>query len=258
MTDASVTPAKALFREDAYQRQCAATVTAVHEADPVSAAENNRPALAGVELDATVFYPTGGGQPGDTGTLTPDGGTPLHVVATVKGDGPDRIIHLLAEGEAPPPVGTSVSAELDWERRYRHMRMHSALHLLSAVLPYPVTGGQIGADKGRLDFDIPEMTMEKDEISARLGEMIAANHVIGAEWISDEELESNPDLVKTMMVKPPSGSGQVRLLRIEGLDLQPCGGTHVASTKEIGAVEVRKIEKKGRQNRRVVLGFPDA
>ncbi len=258
MTDASVTPAKTLFREDAYQRQCAATVTAVHEADPVAAAENNRPALAGVELDATVFYPTGGGQPGDTGTLTPNGGAPVHVVATVKGDGPDRIVHLLAEGETPPPVGSAVTAELDWERRYRHMRMHSALHLLSAVLPYPVTGGQIGADKGRLDFDIPEMTMEKDEIAVRLGEMIEADHAIRAEWITDDELEGNPDLVKTMMVKPPSGAGRVRLLRIEGLDLQPCGGTHVASTKEIGAVEVRKIEKKGRQNRRVVLGFPDA
>lgn len=231
-----------LFAKDAYLKECAATVTAVHE--------------GGVELDRTVFYAQGGGQPGDIGTLTPDGGAALTVTNAVKGDAPGSIVHQLEDGATPPPVGTKVTAAIDWERRHKLMRMHTCMHLLSAVLPYPVTGGSVGDQKGRLDFDIPEATLDKEEIGAKLKELIAADYPVGEEWITDAELDAQPDLVKTMSVQPPRGAGKVRLLRIgEDVDLQPCGGTHVKRTGEIGAIEVGKIEKKGRQNRRVNLRF---
>ncbi|HJM49072.1 MAG TPA: alanyl-tRNA editing protein [Alphaproteobacteria bacterium] len=231
-----------LFRDDAYARSCEATVTAVDE--------------RGIQLDRTVFYPTGGGQPGDCGNLrSPEGD--VEIVNAVKGDGPDGVIHVPAEGAAPPAVGNTVTAELDWERRHRLMRMHTCMHLLSAVLSYPVTGGQVSDGKGRLDFDIPEAVLDKEEIAAELNKLISADHAVTAEWISDAELAAQPELVKTMSVKPPTGAGQVRLIRIGDLDLQPCGGTHIARSGEIGPVVVRKIQKKGRLNRRVSLAFAD-
>jgi misacylated tRNA(Ala) deacylase len=231
-----------LFARDAYLKDCEATVTAVHD--------------NGVELDRTVFYAQGGGQPGDTGTLTPAGGAALAVTNAIKGETPGSIVHLLAEGAPPPAVGTKVTAAIDWDRRHKLMRMHTCMHLLSAVLPYPVTGGSVGDEKGRLDFDIPEATLDKDEIGAKLAALIAADHPVSEEWITDAELDAQPDLVKTMSVQPPRGAGKVRLLRIgDNVDLQPCGGTHVKRTGEIGAIEIGKIEKKGRQNRRVNLRF---
>lgn len=233
-----------LFRDDAYLREAEARVVAFTPE-------------GGIVLDRTVFYPQGGGQPGDSGTLACDGGT-LVVANAVYGADKGEIVHLLAPGAMPPPVGAPVAIALDWERRHAHMRMHTALHLLSAVLPYPVTGGQIGADDGRLDFDIPDGGLDKDEITAALNELVAGGHPVTTEWITDEELLANPGLVKTMAVKPPIGSGRVRLVRIGSVDLQPCGGTHVASTAEIGRAEVAKIEKKGRQNRRVRIVLHDA
>ncbi len=233
-----------IFRDDPYAISCEATVTAVHE--------------RGIELDRTVFYAQGGGQVGDSGRLKLSDGGEIAIVNAIKGEAPDTVLHVPAEGAAPPAVGTALSAEIDWPRRHRLMRMHTCLHLLSAVLPYPVTGGQISDGKGRLDFDIPEATLDKERIAAELNRLIAENHPVKGRWISDEELEARPELVKTMSVKPPTGSGRVRLIDVEGLDLQPCGGTHVRGTAEIGKVAVRKIEKKGRRNRRVSLIFDEA
>ena len=231
-----------IFRDDPYARSCEATVSAIGE--------------DGIELDRTVFYATGGGQPGDSGRLVFDGGE-IPLADTVKGEGPAGVLHVAAAGADTTTlaVGARVSAEIDWARRYRLMRMHTSLHLLSAVLPYPVTGGAVGDGKWRLDLDIPEAILDKESIAAELGRMIAANHPVSDEWIDAEQLAANPELVKTMSVKPPMAFGRVRLIRVEGLDLQACGGTHVANTGEIGAVLVRKIEKKGRLNRRVSLMF---
>lgn len=234
---------EALFRDDAYLKRCEATVTG-H--DP----------RGGVILDRTVFYPMGGGQPGDRGRLVLADGSALEVVDAVKGEGPNDVVHILAEGSALPGIGANVTAELDWERRYAHMRMHSCLHLLSAVLPYPVTGGQVGADKSRLDFFLPDPP-DKQEVTDKLNALIAEDIAVESDWISDEDLAANPELVKTMSVKPPSGAGRVRLIRIGELDLQPCGGTHVKRTGEIGRVFVRKMESKGKQNRRVVVAFAE-
>jgi misacylated tRNA(Ala) deacylase len=233
-----------IFRADAYVKSCDATVTGVDE--------------RGVTLDRTIFYPTGGGQPGDMGALRLADGTSLRVTNAIKGDGPDAVIHVLEPGATAPAVGSKVTAEINWDRRHKHMRMHTCLHLLSAVLPYPVTGGQVAEDKGRLDFDIPEAVLDKDAIAAKLNELIVADHQVGMRWITDDELAAQPELVKTMAVKPPSGHGKVRLVEVAGLDLQPCGGTHVARTGEIGRVDVVKIEKKGRINRRVVVAFAAA
>lgn len=234
-----------LFRDDAYLTSCEATVAAVND-------------RGGIILDRTVFYPTGGGQPGDSGTLERGDGSTIAVATTVYGDSKTEIVHVPADQGALPEPGEIVVCHIDWPRRYRHMRIHSALHLLSAVLPYPVTGGQIGAEEGRLDFDIPEAGLDKEAITAELNGLIAEDHPVAMEWITDDELAANPDLVKTMAVKPPSGAGKVRLVRIgDATDLQPCGGTHVKSTKEIGDVIVSKIEKKGRQNRRVRVRFAE-
>ena len=233
-----------LFRDDAYARSCEATVTAVND-------------RGGIVLDRTVFYPTGGGQPGDSGLLRLADGGEIPIATTVKGETPDEVVHVPAEGAAPPPVGARVTAELDWERRHRHMRIHTCLHLLSAVLPFPVTGGQVGDGKGRLDFDMPEMPMEKEALTEQLNRLIEAGHSVTPRWITDAELAAQPDLVKTMSVKPPTGQGKVRLIAVEGQDLQPCGGTHVRNTAEIGPVVVQKIEKKGRMNRRVAIAFAE-
>lgn len=232
-----------LFREDSYLKHCTATVTAVDEEGRVV-------------LDRTVFYPRGGGQPGDSGRLKLADGRALTVVDTVKGPEPDQILHILEDGATPPSVGETVEAEIDWDRRYAHMRMHSALHLLSAIIDAPVTGGQVGADKSRLDFNWPEATLDKQEITEALNKLIAADHPLTAGRITEEELDANPALVKTMSVQPPRGVGAIRVIRVgDDVDLQPCGGTHVARTGEIGAVKVAKIEKKGRQNRRVAITF---
>ncbi|MBO0334563.1 alanyl-tRNA editing protein [Sneathiella sp. CAU 1612] len=233
-----------LFRDDAYLTQTSAVVKGVNE-------------RGGIILDQTVFYPTGGGQPGDRGRLILEGGTEIEIATTVKGETPDEIVHVPAEGSTLPEVGATVTAEIDWDTRHRYMRMHSCLHLLSAVLPYPVTGGQVSDGKGRLDFDLPEATLDKEEITTELNRIINENHPVSSDWISEDELDAKPDLVKTMSVQPPRGAGQIRLIKVDGVDLQPCGGTHVRNTSEIGAVRVRKIEKKGRQNRRVSLEFTE-
>lgn len=209
----------------------------------------------GIICDNSIFYPTGGGQPGDAGRLFWPGGE-IAIATAVKGaDG--AVILIPAEPTPMPPVGAQIHQELDWERRHRHMRVHTALHLLSVVIPRAVTGGQIGAEKGRLDFDMPEPPTDPDAIAAALNALIARDLPVSEDWITDAELAANPGLVKTMSVAPPMGQGKVRLIRIgQGdaqIDLQPCGGTHVASTAEIGKVVLGKIEKKGRQNRRVSL-----
>ena len=219
---------------------------------------------AGIELDRTVFYPMGGGQPGDTGTLRCADGRALTVVDTRKGPGDGQILHIAAAGDALPAVGEKVTAILDWERRYRHMRMHTCLHLLCAAVPAGVTGGQIGEARSRLDFDVGELTLDKAVIEAKLNELIAANHPAAPRWITDEDLAAQPQLVRTMSVKPPTGHGRVQLLEIGAgagpqgpIDLQPCGGTHVRATGEIGAVTVEKIENKGKRNRRVIVALRD-
>ena len=229
-----------LFRDDAYLTTAEAIVT---EAGP-----------DGLILDRSLFYAAGGGQPADTGRLeTADG---VFVDITDARYTPDRgAIRLTSETELPP--GAAVIQHLDWYRRYRIMRMHTALHLLSVALPYPVTGGQIGESESRLDFDIPDPNLDKDAIAAAVQALIDADHAVTTEWITDAELDANPGLVKTMSVQPPRGSGKVRLVRIGDVDLQPCGGTHVASTAEIGPIAVTKIEKKGRQNRRVRIALVD-
>jgi len=232
-----------LFRDDGYLRSCSARVI---EAD-----------ARGIRLDRTVFYPMGGGQPGDTGVLRLSAGQAITIVDTVKGGTGDEVIHLPAPGAALPEPGEELVAEIDWERRYRLMRMHTCLHLLCSVVPGAVTGGQVADRRGRLDFDVPGSSLDKEAIAQRLNALIAAGHPVGPCWITDEELAANPDLVRTMSVKPPSGTGRVRLMEIAGVDLQPCGGTHVRNTAEIGPVIVTKIESKGRQNRRVILAFAE-
>jgi len=234
-----------LYEQDAYLQRCEATITAVTD--------------DGLVLDRTFFYAMGGGQPGDTGRLQLADGTVLTVTDTRKGDGAD-IVHLVdpnalaaAGGEAL--VGAPVEGAIDWERRHRHMRMHTCLHLLGAVVGAPVTGGNLTADKGRLDFDLPEATLDKDSLTAALNALVERDAATTLRWITDEELDAQPELVRTMSVQPPKGAGRIRLLDIEGIDLQACGGTHVARTGEIGRVRVAKIEKKSRLNRRVAVVF---
>ena len=229
-----------LFRQDSYLRECEADVIAVGD--------------DGIVLNRTVFYPLGGGQPGDTGTLTWDGGSTPIVATRYGGDGSIR--HIAADAAALPAVGTTVRASLDWELRYRHMRMHTAMHLLGSVLQYGVTGGNISAEKSRLDFDM-EDTVDKEAVGAALTKLVAADHPVSCRWISEEELDAQPELVRTMSVQPPRGKGSVRLLEIQDVDLQPCGGTHLRSTSEVGAVRIGKVEKKGKRNRRVNIHLDD-
>lgn len=232
-----------VFRSDSYLKTLPAVVT---EITPDG----------GIVLDRTIFYAASGGQPNDTGRIvTADGGV-VAITNVVHPEGDkSRIVHVPAEGAPALNPGDTVTLELDWDRRYRLMRMHTALHLLSAVLPYPVTGGAVNEDDSRLDFDIPDAGLDKDEINAKLNEMIQTDAEVRSRWITDAELEANPGLVKTMSVKPPIGSGHIRLIEIVGLDLQPCGGTHVKRTGEIGPIRVTTIEKKGKQNRRVRISF---
>jgi misacylated tRNA(Ala) deacylase len=236
-------PTDCLFRDDSYLKQCEARVVGVTE-------------QGGIALDRTVFYANSGGQPGDTGALTTADGTRITIDNAIYTDAAkSEIAHLAAPGAPALKVGDTVTAAIDWDKRYARMRMHTALHLLSAALPYAVTGGSVGDSESRLDFDIPEAGLDKDAITARINEMIATDAAVTSRWISDAELDANPGLVKTMSVKPPMGTGRVRLIDIAGLDLQPCGGTHVRATGEIGAVRVTQIEKKGKQNRRVRLAL---
>ena len=225
--------AELLFREDAYLRTCEATVVAVHE--------------NAVELDRTVFYPMGGGQAGDTGKIGN-----CRVIDTRKGATADSILHLLEPGSIPTP-GSKLEIQIDWERRHRLMRLHTALHLLCAAVKAPVTGGRIADDKAHLDFDIEMERLVKEEIEARVNELVRSNVATRPVWITDTELDSRPELVRTMSVAPPRGEGRVRLLDIPGIDLQACGGTHVANTGEIGALKVVRIRSEGKKNKRVTL-----
>lgn len=225
-----------LFRDDSYLKECTAHVVATDD--------------DAIVLDRTVFYPLGGGQPGDTGAIHWDANSAEIIDTRYGEDG--EIRHLFAAGTNPPTAGVEVTAVLDWDRRYRHMRMHTALHLLGAVLKYGVTGGNIAAEKSRLDFDMEE-AVDKESVTAKLQALVAGNHVVNCRWISDAELEAQPELVRTMSVQPPKNAGQVRLLEIERVDLQPCGGTHLKNTCEVGDIRIGKVEKKGRRNRRVSI-----
>ena len=226
-----------LFLDDAYLQTTQATVL------------QHTP--AGIVLDRSVFYARSGGQPGDTGRLAWSG-TEATVLEAVKGEG-DTIILPLAG--PTPPIGTELTATIDWPRRHAHMQMHTALHLLCSLLPgAAVTGGQIGAEKSRLDFDLPDKP-DPAEIQAGLARLIAENHPVSTEWVDESVLDTNPELVRTLSVQPPRGTGRLRLVRIGAIDLQPCGGTHVAATAGIGPLQVAKIENKGRQNRRITISF---
>jgi misacylated tRNA(Ala) deacylase len=233
-----------LFREDSYLRDCSASVVEITEA-------------GGIVLDRTVFYAASGGQPADRGVLTTATADVIQIAgASFINPEKTEIAHLPAAATGLSlKIGEPVHAVIDWDLRYARMRMHTALHLLSAALPYPVTGGAVGDTDGRLDFDIPEAGLDKDEITGKLAKMIAADAQVRTCWITDAELEAKPGLIKTMSVKPPMGTGRVRLIEIVGYDLQPCGGTHVGTTREIGDVRVTQIEKKGKQNRRVRIAF---
>jgi len=232
-----------IFRQDAYAKSCEAEVIAASG--------------AGIELDRTVFYPTSGGQPGDTGILKTSDGASIRIADTRKDRDTGTHLHIPEdEGHGLKP-GDSVTAEIDWDRRHRLMRMHSCMHLLCSIIEGDVTGGQVGDVKSRLDFNLPDTQLDKEAITDELNRLIESDAPLTATWITEDELAAKPELVRTMSVRPPSGAGKVRLMAIEGIDLQPCGGTHVARTGEIGRVRVGKIENKGRQNRRVNLLFDE-
>ena len=238
----------ALFRDDAYLRETAATVVAVND-------------RGGIILDRTIFYATSGGQPGDTGLLRLGDGSEIAIAATVTGETKDEIIHVAGNGAAMPRVGEALTMVVDWDRRYRLMRMHTACHLLTVICPYPITGAAVGEDDSRVDFDMPETGAGKDEVTLRLMDLVRANHPVFTRWITDDELVANPGLVKSKNVRPPVGSGRIRIVGIgEGgaIDTQPCGGTHVAGTAEVGDIHIGKIEKKGRENRRFRIRFGPA
>jgi len=232
-----------LFRDDAYRTTLEARVVTAD--------------ARGLVLDCTIFYPHGGGQPGDTGTLVREDGTRVPVIDTLKGETRGEIVHVLPGGLGGPTAGETVQLELDWVRRYAHMRMHTACHLLSAVLPYPVTGGSIRRDSARLDFDMPAAAADRDALTAKVNALVDAGYAVATEWIDEAEFDQREELVRTLAVAPPRGTGRVRLVRVEGVDLQACGGTHVANTREIGHLVVAKIENKGRQNRRVTIAFAE-
>lgn len=233
-----------LFREDAYLRTATARVLAAD--------------ARGIELDRTVFYPLGGGQAGDSGTLVRANGARVVIADARKGERPDSVLHVPAPDSALPEPGEPVTLEIDWQRRHRLMRLHTALHLLSCVVVAPVTGGNIVPDKGRLDFDIELAALDARHIETETNRLIASAVATETAWITDAELDAQPELVKTMSVQPPRGLGRVRLLRIPGIDLQPCGGTHVANIAEIGAIRVLRIRSEGRHNRRVEIALSDS
>lgn len=230
-----------LFYQDAYLRSCEAQVLKSDD--------------DGIVLDRTIFYPLGGGQPGDIGCLRTEDGREVRISDTRKGVQPGEVLHVVATGATRLSPGERVMAVIDWDRRHHHMRVHTCLHLLSAVIPAGVTGGSVRQDSGRLDFDLPDVSLDRQEVEEKLNRLIAGGHRVAPRWITDAELEVRPDLVKTMSVAPPRGVGRVRLLEVEGVDLQACGGTHVANTAEIGAVQVVRIENKGAHNRRVTIAL---
>jgi misacylated tRNA(Ala) deacylase len=230
-----------LFRDNAYLKTASARVVAVHE--------------GGIELDRTVFYPLGGGQLGDTGTLLRADGQRILIADTRKGDAIDSVLHIPAPAMPHPEIGETVALEIDWERRYSLMRLHTALHVMSCVVVAPVTGGNISPDKARLDFDIDMSLLDAGTIERETNALIAHGVETETVWITDEELDARPELVKTMSVQPPRGARRVRLLKIPGIDLQPCGGTHVRNIAEIGAIRVLKIRSEGRRNRRVEIAL---
>lgn len=237
-------PVNALYRDDAYLQTCEATVTAIHED-------------GGVELDQTVFYATSGGQPGDTGTLTPQGGAPIAFGPAIHGADKSIVIHMPLDGPSSLKVGDRVQCQIDWDRRYKLMRMHTACHLLSTLLHFPITGASVNEDDSRVDFDMGDGA-NKEEITEKLMQLVKDDHPVFVQWISDEELIANPDLVKSKNVRPPIGLGRVSLVCIgenSAIDSQPCGGTHVAKTSEVGDIHISKIEKKGKENRRFRLRF---
>ena len=228
-----------LFRDDPYLRRCTATVV--------------RADSDGIELDRTLFYPRGGGQPGDSGRLEGPDGVITPIAETVYGEG-GRVLHLPTPDAPLPEPGARVDCEIDWTRRNAHMRMHTCLHLLGAVLKFPVTGGNVGAERSRLDFDMPE-SPDREAVEEALNDLIRRDAPVSFFWISEEELDARPELVRTLSVSPPRGAGRIRLVEIPGIDLQPCGGTHVRRTGEIGPVRVTRIDKKGKANRRVYVEF---
>jgi len=228
-----------LFRDDAYLKSATARVVAVSE--------------RGVELDRTIFYPLGGGQPGDSGVLVRDNGERIAIGDTRKGETPGSVVHVPAAGASRPEPGESLLLEIDWERRYSLMRLHTALHLMSCVVVAPVSGGNIAPEKARLDFDIDMTLLDAERITLETNALIASGVATETVWITDEELEAQPDLVKTMSVQPPRGAGRVRLLKIPGIDLQPCGGTHVRNIAEIGSIRVTRIRNEGKHNKRVEI-----
>lgn len=235
----------ALFRDDAYLREAEGKVAAIND-------------RGGIILDRTIFYATSGGQPGDTGFLIRPDGSRIAVAATITGETKDEIIHVPAPGQPLALEGETLAMTIDWERRSRLMRMHTACHLLTVVCPYPITGASVAEDDSRVDFDIPDAGFTKEDVSERLMELVAANHPVFTRWITDDELAANPGLVKSKNVRPPSGTGRIRLVCIGDdavIDSQPCGGTHVAATAEVGAIHIGKIEKKGRENRRFRIRF---
>lgn len=231
-----------MFRDDPYQREAPGQVDRITPE-------------GGIVLNQSLFYPTGGGQPGDSGWISWDG-IRMPIATAIKGEGAD-IVLVPSEPQVLPPLGAHVQQELDWDRRHRHMRVHTALHLLSVVVPFGVTGGQISASHGRLDFDMPDAPQNREELQDRLNDYVSMDLRVGETWISQQTLAASPNLVKTMAVQPPKGAGDIRLVRIgtedDWIDLQPCGGTHVARTGEIGGLRLGKIEKKGRMNRRIYL-----
>lgn len=231
-----------VFRTDSYIKECQASILSV----------NN---LGGIILDRTNFYPTGGGQPGDSGVLRLEDGSEITIATTVKGNGNENVVHVPAENQELPPAGTKVVAVIDWDRRYNHMQMHTALHLICNVVPAGVTGNQIGTAKSRMDFDMGDEKLNKEDISEAVNALIDANHPTKVDYISDEELDARPEIIPTMSVAPPRGSGRIRLMKIGDIDLQPCGGTHVSRTGEIKHIRVTKIESKGKRNRRVSIAF---
>jgi misacylated tRNA(Ala) deacylase len=230
-----------LFRSDAYLKTAQAQVIAVHE--------------RGIELDRTIFYPMGGGQMGDSGVLLRARGEAIAIADTRKGDTIDSVLHIAAPSTPPPEPGEMLTLEIDWQRRYALMRLHTALHVMSCVVVAPVTGGNISPDKARLDFDIDMSLLDAEKIEQETNALIARGAETETVWITEEELDARPELVKTMSVQPPRGGGRVRLLRIPGIDLQPCGGTHVKNIAEIGAIRVLKIRSEGRRNKRVEIAL---